>query len=389
MTAPLDHGLALLADPTLPAQTLADLAAQHRELWPQIAAHPNVYPGLIEWMMAQGFVPATPTAAPYAQPQPQVGAPAPKRRRTGLIVGIAAAVVVIIALAITLPLVLGGKGGGNVQAALRNFEKPRGEFSLRIIDGAGLEASLGTPFPGDGTDSEILDWLEQLADEDSPVQTYALPSDPEQAKFLMEGGGFAAMYDGRTSVATLLRSVNPAWLDGYLGSSDNGVWYDEDYFGAFTLFDGTAYFAPDEEELPAQRPSADRSLASDEAVVRVLQQLQQLDHAHMYSITNSDYLTDQLEDAADTRADRIRMAGMSIGVRADDPIVRLVYDFGTSAKAAANLQAVTDALETSADSAGVDPATAVRTSGSLVVAEFTLRPEDVYRYPDWLFSFDY
>jgi hypothetical protein len=58
--------IALAADPSTDAQTLADLAHAESELWPAIAAHPNAYPGLIDWMHENGLTDAAVTAAPVA-----------------------------------------------------------------------------------------------------------------------------------------------------------------------------------------------------------------------------------------------------------------------------------------------------------------------------------
>lgn len=46
---------ALLADPATSAATLQSLAAADPELWPAIAAHPNVYPDLLTWMHENGL----------------------------------------------------------------------------------------------------------------------------------------------------------------------------------------------------------------------------------------------------------------------------------------------------------------------------------------------
>jgi hypothetical protein len=60
-----------LADPTTSAARLAELAAADRALWPAIAAHPNVYPDLLDWMREHGglptAVPVLPVPAELAQ----------------------------------------------------------------------------------------------------------------------------------------------------------------------------------------------------------------------------------------------------------------------------------------------------------------------------------
>ena len=85
-------------DPATSAEQLAGLAVQHRELWPQLAAHPNAYDGLVDWMRQQGFdpgaaAPPQPVAplsvapqpvAPTANPlrPPEDDAPSPRIRMT-------------------------------------------------------------------------------------------------------------------------------------------------------------------------------------------------------------------------------------------------------------------------------------------------------------------
>jgi len=46
---------AMVGDPTTPSTTLHELAAAEPELWPAIAAHPNVYPDLLTWMYENGL----------------------------------------------------------------------------------------------------------------------------------------------------------------------------------------------------------------------------------------------------------------------------------------------------------------------------------------------
>lgn len=77
-----------LQSPTVTPERLAQIAAEDWSLHPAVAAHPNAYPALIEWIAAQTpvavpVVPQPPVAAPTAAPvtaqppvaQPQVAAP--------------------------------------------------------------------------------------------------------------------------------------------------------------------------------------------------------------------------------------------------------------------------------------------------------------------------
>ncbi|MDR0849357.1 MAG: hypothetical protein LBN10_10055 [Propionibacteriaceae bacterium] len=45
---------AALADPTTSADDLADIAGEQPSLWPDVAAHPNAYAALLDWLDAQG-----------------------------------------------------------------------------------------------------------------------------------------------------------------------------------------------------------------------------------------------------------------------------------------------------------------------------------------------
>jgi len=70
------QALAAVSDPSTPGATLQAVAAVRPELWPQIATHPNAYPGLLNWLSSVGDIQVqnivasrqaglpTPTAAP-------------------------------------------------------------------------------------------------------------------------------------------------------------------------------------------------------------------------------------------------------------------------------------------------------------------------------------
>ena len=67
---------ALVDDPATDAAALQRVAAAAPELWPAIAAHPNVYPDLVDWMRANGMpeagAPAEPDPVAAAEPEPAV-----------------------------------------------------------------------------------------------------------------------------------------------------------------------------------------------------------------------------------------------------------------------------------------------------------------------------
>lgn len=120
----MTHPLEEIQNPNTPAARLAELAQQHPEYGPQIAAHPNAYDGLRDWITQYATPPVTadtqaqqthqlqvyeqaqPQPQLYAQAQPQAyeqphAQPQPKKRKTGLIIGLSAG-------ALALLLVVGG-----------------------------------------------------------------------------------------------------------------------------------------------------------------------------------------------------------------------------------------------------------------------------------------
>lgn len=66
---PADFTADDLNDPSVPAETLQQVAAKRKDLWPAIQKHPNSYPGLNDWISAQqsAHQAATSGAEPAAQ----------------------------------------------------------------------------------------------------------------------------------------------------------------------------------------------------------------------------------------------------------------------------------------------------------------------------------
>lgn len=71
-----DWEAGVVRDPRTPPQALADIAERRYDLHPAIAAHPRVYPGLIQWMDSVTHA-ATPSATPEPSAPAQPGHPAP------------------------------------------------------------------------------------------------------------------------------------------------------------------------------------------------------------------------------------------------------------------------------------------------------------------------
>ena len=128
MTDFSDWGTAARAvtDPSTSAADLAAIAQAQPGLRAQVAAHPNAYPGLLQWLVAQGdpavqavaasrLQPQTPIAAPmpvapqqmpWGAPQPAWGAPAavaPQRRSAAPVV-VALAIIVLVGAIVGLVL---------------------------------------------------------------------------------------------------------------------------------------------------------------------------------------------------------------------------------------------------------------------------------------------
>lgn len=114
MTATAEQ-IALAAEPSTDAQTLANLAQAEPELWPAIAAHPNAYPGLIDWMHENGLPDASVVLTPVletpsttvpesvpadARADAVVTASTPAKRRPRIALTAAAAGFVVLALAV-------------------------------------------------------------------------------------------------------------------------------------------------------------------------------------------------------------------------------------------------------------------------------------------------
>jgi hypothetical protein len=122
-----DWEAGVVRDPHTPPQALADIAERRYDLHPAIAAHPRVYPGLIQWMEsvkpdaappAPLTPPVTAQSTPYANAGPSAqyypisaGRPVPPPRRRGVGCWIAGCGCLTLAgLFLVVLFVLGGLG---------------------------------------------------------------------------------------------------------------------------------------------------------------------------------------------------------------------------------------------------------------------------------------
>ena len=157
-------------DPNLSAEQLANLASQRQDLWSQILEHPNLYPELREWILAQ-----TPLQAPVAATQPSEPHPEPRKAKgVGKWVGIGAGAVALLALV--------GVGGwwffsqGSSVSATPVSHAPT---SARVVDVSPVGESLNlVPLSTDRAFLEEDDlYLVGLADDASDLVTIAAVND--------------------------------------------------------------------------------------------------------------------------------------------------------------------------------------------------------------------
>lgn len=107
-----DEARAALADPHLSQEHLAYIAQYFPELRGNVAAHPNVYPELAQWL-AQVAAPQAPTDMPVQAmhaPQDVVGSAAPRSKRKLIIIG--ASTAAVLAALVVVGVVYGKNASG-------------------------------------------------------------------------------------------------------------------------------------------------------------------------------------------------------------------------------------------------------------------------------------
>ena len=185
-----------LQNPGLAPECLAAIAAEHPELWGEIAAHPSIYPELLAWIRAQTPAPqvqaaprvqATPQAQPQnqdpkAQPVPQMqpgqsaspGAKAKSKRTLAMVGGVVGALVAGAALGAAFYFFKGGSSElgteKSVSAGLKQAAKLSGDdkevIELQGVYGPGLfyYAEPETGAEADGGLNQILITLDDDSD---------------------------------------------------------------------------------------------------------------------------------------------------------------------------------------------------------------------------------
>lgn len=115
---------AIAADPRTDGATLAKLAESGPEFWSAVAAHPNAYPELLEWLQNTG----DPATAAVLSKRAESHAETPSNRKRGntwskgVLVGLGALAIVVLGSVIALAIhFVGGKGSGGSTAEPESF----------------------------------------------------------------------------------------------------------------------------------------------------------------------------------------------------------------------------------------------------------------------------
>lgn len=150
-----------VANPATSALDLAHIVQAQPSLWPQVAAHPNIYPALSAWLETNGDpatkqvvasrrgTPAPAPALPAPMPAPAPAAPVPPMGRMGrlrmflrvrrkLVSIIAAIVVVALVAGIVAWQVFGRRGASSPQAAVSGLMTSLANGKLSV---SGVEAA--------------------------------------------------------------------------------------------------------------------------------------------------------------------------------------------------------------------------------------------------------
>ena len=138
----IDQARLAVANPATDGATLQAIATQYRELWPQIAAHPNAYPALLNWLNATGD-PATHVAIAWRQQWPTQPIRTP---RSGLSAG--AVVGIVISSVVALAMIISGVAWWLVSRQLPASPPPT--ITISVPQSPATTQSAGSITPPDG-----------------------------------------------------------------------------------------------------------------------------------------------------------------------------------------------------------------------------------------------
>ena len=381
-----------LSEATTGGAELAAIAEAHRELWPQVLQHPNVYADLTEWIVRQ---------APELQETLSAAAPTSagsRPRRRGLVITLSSiAAVAVIALIAVLFLV--PRHGNSLLDRLAMLPVPGDVsiYSVSITDTARLEAAVGEPFPVGGDENDIAYWL-SLAGIDFSTRVSLLPAGQLFATGGLEYEASAAvtlmkmsLTEGQSILTAYEGSFSSQRLDTALSQSQQGVWQ-QTAQSLWSIVDGTLYNASTiltdpMSALPEHTPTRDASLALDTDTVTLLSILEHAG-AYTYSVTHS---TDgrisapRYEPYLGPGEDLIHTWGWGFGVNDDQqPTLTLVNQFDSADDAAANTATLERILTSDApQNAGVESHWTTVQDGQLLVTTVTLvsgRVSELYNF---------
>jgi hypothetical protein len=258
----------LAADPSTDAQTLADLAHAEPELWPAIAAHPNAYPGLIDWMHENGLpeesldvgsaTNSSSAATNTGQAAASVGPEAPfapiapiaprlptsRRLRIALIAAAAAVIVAGLALAgwsiySTFIQPSGSVTAGGTPSSATDYRfgaKQTWKTTVDVVAGgsdgsAGYYASVQTypglwlvSWPGDDSGSgRLTDETVLGMDPDTGTAKWSMAPGPFECASTLAAGALACVDSEKGSLAILDPSTGRATNSSLNGIEANSV----------------------------------------------------------------------------------------------------------------------------------------------------------------------
>lgn len=361
----------LIAQPQTPAQTLADIAAQHPYLRAAVRQHPNAYPELIAWI---------------DQVEGTGGAPSGQARHRkpgrGLVWGIGVAALAVVALALVLVFAPFGRGGGSAERLLAAVPMPVDPdyFNLLVLDHERLQEAMGEPYPFGGSEDEIERWIALAGTGDEQrvslgtFQARSWSADDvtnraSHSLILLDYEAYVT-YD---YLSVYWGFTEEQLTDAY-GPSDSGVWGTEG-LAVLTRHDDVTFSRTRPDLLPDRLPERSGSLASDTAVLAALQALE-ASGGYSYTVMRDprNQTRKWLAFSTDEEAAPIEATGFGLGTSGDAPHLTLVYAHGDDEAAEQNLPLIAQMIEQTAESYDQgQPQT--RRSGSVVVVELDLAPQ--------------
>jgi len=265
-TFDLATAAAAVSDPTTPAADLAAIAADFPGLRSQVASHPNAYPGLLDWLVAQGDQTVTaivgarrvglprPPTSPGASANSAVTmpsfSPAPVKKKRGKIIAIVTIVgVVVVAVVVTCLVVFLPKPVDPNGPVLSDAQIDQVLNSQTMTAWLSSGTSWSPAKPSGETDTACADFGESSG---SPTDTWNVVgwSSPAARTGLVDAGRYAYAARSCQSVADVMRNhtslfIGDAGLIGFIPPDSTGGWSVTFIYGNAAMdvratYDGTA-----------------------------------------------------------------------------------------------------------------------------------------------------